>query len=165
MYSIPVHSAIVLPLIVYNNDPQVYVAACSAIYHIMSSDDCNGGCMLWVCTGHVQLRLLLFAGAVLEELAERGVGSTLEGLREHRDNHICLEWGCRALRTLIMDRYVNHRVMLYVTLCHAVCHTVCHAVCHTVSCCVSHCGCQYCYNNYTVLIRRSTWRCVWHCLI
>ena len=45
-----------------------------------------------------------FAGAVLEELAERAVGSTLEGLRKHRDNHICLEWGCRALRTLIMDR-------------------------------------------------------------
>lgn len=56
-------------------------------------------------------------GAVLQELAERAVGSTLEGLREHRDDHICLEWGCRALRTLIMDRYVTHCVMLYVTHC------------------------------------------------
>ena len=56
-------------------------------------------------------------GAVLEELAERGVGSTLEGLREHRDNHVCLEWGCRALRSLIMDRYVTLCVMVYVTLC------------------------------------------------
>ena len=65
-------------------------------------------------------------GAVLEELAERGVGSTLEGLREHHNNHVCLEWGCRALRSLIMDRYlatlyvmlyVIPCVMLYVTLC------------------------------------------------
>ena len=47
--SIPVHSDIVLPLIVYNNDPEVYVTVCSAIYHIMSSANCNGGCMLWVC--------------------------------------------------------------------------------------------------------------------
>ena len=40
--SVPVHSAIVLPLIVYNSDPQVYVAACSAIYHIMSIKMCTG---------------------------------------------------------------------------------------------------------------------------
>lgn len=62
----------------------------------------------------------LTIGAVLDELAERGVGSTLEGLREHRDNHVCLEWGCRALRSLIMDRYVTPYVIpfviLYVTL-------------------------------------------------
>ena len=62
--------------------------------------------------------------AVLKELAERGVGSTLEGLREHHDKHICLEWGCRALRSLIMDRYI--------VLCHTVCHAVCRAVCHIV---------------------------------
>ena len=54
------------------------------------------------------------AGGMLQELPERGVGSTLEGLREHHGNHVCLEWGCgcRALKTLIMDKYV----MLHVTL-------------------------------------------------
>ena len=169
MSSIPVHSAIVLPLIVYNNDHQVYVAACSAIYHIMSSADCNGECMLWVCAGCVQ-PCPYTTGAVLEELAERGVGSTLEGLREHHDKHICLEWGCRALRTLIMDRYVMHCVILYVTMyvilyvmlyvtlcvimCHALCHSVCNILCHII-----------CVTITTVLIRRNTWRCVWRCLI
>jgi len=44
VFSVPVHGGIILPLIVYNNDEQVYVAACSAIYHIMSSPHCNGVC-------------------------------------------------------------------------------------------------------------------------
>ena len=112
--SVPVHSAIVLPLIVYYNDPQVYVAVCSAIYHIMSSADCKGRCVVGMC--RVCGATPPTTGAVLQELAERAVGSTLEGLREHRENHICLEWGCRALRTLIMDRYVICCVILYVTL-------------------------------------------------
>lgn len=125
------HSAIILPLIVYNNDEQVYVAVCSAIYHIMSSTDCNGACItvLWVCTASMPI-----TGAVLEELAERAVGSTLEGLREHRNNHICLEWGCRALRTLIMDRYVTH--------CHIVCNVSCsmsQCVSYSVTQCVMLC--------------------------
>ena len=75
-------------------------------------------------------------GAVPDELAERGVGSTLEGLREHHDDHVCLEWGCRALRSLIMDRYI---VLCY-AVCHVICHTACHVVCRTVSCCMSHCA-------------------------
>lgn len=83
---------------------------------------------------------------MLEELAERAVGSTLEGLREHRDEHICLEWGCRALRTLIMDRYVMYFVTLcvmyvmvcvsctyFVTLYVMVCVTLCHILCNNHS--------------------------------
>lgn len=136
-YSVPVHSAIILPLIVYNDDPQVYVAACSAIYHIMSNIDCNGECcvMLEVCSATPTI-----AVGVLDELSERGVGSTLEGLREHRDDDTCLEWGCRALRTLIMDKCVHVYIIQYM-MCVIMCHIVCNIVCHTVTVtyCMSHC--------------------------
>ena len=151
--SIPVHSDIILPLIVYNNDPEVYVEACSVIYHIMSSANCIGGCILWVCA-NMYTHDSWITGAVLEELAERAVGSTLEGLRKHHDNHTCLEWGCRVLRTLIMDRYALYTIL-----------------CHIMQCCVSYfvsrCGCHILYYNHymTVLIKRNTWRCVQHCLI
>jgi len=93
-------------------------------------------------------------GAVSEELAERAVGSTLEGLREHRNNHICLEWGCRALRILIMDRYV--------ILCHTVCNDVIFCVIQCVMMCVILCH-TMCNDMYILCVTQCVMMCYGVC--